>query len=301
MRSRSVSRGLPILVACALAVVALPRVALTVSTCRWSDFDGSMTVEMDGALTIERSGEVFLVDGAPCLGTGGTATVSTVQVVSVRDNSSGGRKITISLAGGPFAPGWETGPSPDLWFDLSSQGNQCNRVIIVGSTGGDTIRWGRAGEFEYINLNAAETADVDFDVRAAGTYHCIMALVFGGDGNDVVSGAGGLDTGLPANYSMRLEGGAGADRLIGGNNRNTLAGGLGNDSLIGGRRADALAGGNGADTLRGGFLGDVIKGGSGADTLIGGPDADVLVGGPGIDTCNGGSGKDEFWGCEKII
>ena len=92
MRSRSVPRGLPILVACALAIVALPRVALSVSTCRWSDFDGVMTVEMDGAVTIERSGEIFLVDGAPCLDTGGTATVSTVQRVNVGDTPrAGGR------------------------------------------------------------------------------------------------------------------------------------------------------------------------------------------------------------------
>lgn len=306
MRSGSGPVRLPLFVGCALVAFALPQVALAVSTCRWNDFDGSMTVDTDLAATIERSGDAIFVDGASCVDTGGTATVSNIAVIFVQVvDSTFNRKITISLAGGPFAPGLETGPSPDLWFRVGIPGNQCVLLQIVGSAGVDTVRWGGTGPpqggTEYINLNANETADVDFDVRAEGSFHCILARFVGGGGSDVVSGLGGLGTDAPAKYPMTLAGGAGADSLTGGDSADSLAGNIGNDLLTGGRRADSLSGGDGADRLRGQEGPDAIEGGRGQDILVGGPRGDLLDGGPGFDRCNGGLGRDQFRRCEKVL
>ena len=70
------------------------------------------------------------------------------------------------------------------------------------------------------------------------------AQLFGGNGNDV------------------LTGGSGADQLFGGNGNDTLNGGDGNDILDGGAGDDTVVGGKGTDTA---FLG------AGNDTFIWNP------------------------------
>ena len=85
------------------------------------------------------------------------------------------------------------------------------------------------------------------------------AVLFGGNGNDV------------------LTGGAGADQLFGGNGNDMLTGGDGNDILDGGNGNDTVVGGKGSDTA---FLG------TGDDTFIWNPGDgdDVVEGGAGFDT-----------------
>ena len=85
------------------------------------------------------------------------------------------------------------------------------------------------------------------------------AQLFGGNGNDM------------------LTGGAGADQLFGGNGNDTLNGGDGNDILFGGNGNDTVVGGKGADTA---FLGN------GNDTFIWNPGdgSDVVEGQAGFDT-----------------
>ena len=82
-------------------------------------------------------------------------------------------------------------------------------------------------------------------------------VTFGGQGHEVLDGAGKED---------HLYGGAGND---------TLNGLAGNDWLEGNADNDTLNGGSGADTL---------LGGAGTDTLDGGTDNDILLGGIGVDT-----------------
>jgi Ca2+-binding RTX toxin-like protein len=85
------------------------------------------------------------------------------------------------------------------------------------------------------------------------------AQLFGGNGNDV------------------LTGGSGADQLFGGNGDDTLNGGDGNDILDGGAGDDTVVGGKGTDTA---FLG------AGNDTFIWNPreGSDVVEGEAGFDT-----------------
>ena len=84
--------------------------------------------------------------------------------------------------------------------------------------------------------------------------------MYGGEGNDSLSGNGGHD---------ELYGDAGNDTLNGGNNNDKLYGGAGDDVLNGGNNADYLDGGAGNDQLNDGNGSDqiVFGYGSGQDSL----------------------------------
>ncbi len=112
-------------------------------------------------------------------------------------------------------------------------------------------------------------------------------ILFGGGGDDQMSGSAGHDT---------LDGGLGQDALQGGSGFDELFGADGDDLLFGGADRDVLYGGNGADTLNGGSGTDVLNGGSGADDLAGGAGDDVLNGDTGNDVLEGGAGADELNG-----
>lgn len=107
--------------------------------------------------------------------------------------------------------------------------------------------------------------------------------LYGGAGEDYLSGSAGHDS---------LDGGADNDILDGGTGNDTLLGDAGDDILSGGKGADIMDGGDGADTMTGGTGADVMRGGAGADTLSGGAQADDMAGGDGADTLNGGTGDD---------
>ena len=108
-------------------------------------------------------------------------------------------------------------------------------------------------------------------------------VIFGGGGDDVISGLGARDT---------LYGGAGADRLDGGDDGDTLLGEAGNDLLQGGAGNDDLSGDSGDDLLEAGLGDDLLSGGSGRDELHGGAGRDKLAGGDGDDSIYGGDGDD---------
>ena len=81
----------------------------------------------------------------------------------------------------------------------------------------------------------------------------------GGDGNDYLSGGGGLDV---------MHGGAGDDLLKGGQAATKMYGDDGNDTLQGGIGNELLYGGTGNDRLIGGAGNDYLSGGAGNDTFI---------------------------------
>jgi Ca2+-binding RTX toxin-like protein len=118
--------------------------------------------------------------------------------------------------------------------------------------------------------------------------------VFGQGGNDTITlnEAGGA---LPAAF---LFGGSGNDTLTGGSGADMLFGQAGNDTLLGKGGNDLLFGGSGNDTLTGGDGDDQVFGESGNDRMIWNPgdDTDLNEGGAGIDTVevNGGNGAEVF-------
>jgi Ca2+-binding RTX toxin-like protein len=118
--------------------------------------------------------------------------------------------------------------------------------------------------------------------------------VFGKGGNDTIA----LDESNGALPAAQLFGGAGNDVLTGGSGADQLFGGVGNDTLFGKGGNDQLFGGAGNDVLTGGDGDDQVFGEAGNDVMIWNPgdDSDLFEGGDGTDTAevNGGNGAETF-------
>jgi hypothetical protein len=92
-----------------------------------------------------------------------------------------------------------------------------------------------------------------------------------------------------------IYGGAGNDTISGNDGNDNLFGESGNDSLNGGAGNDNLTGGDGNDTLNGDTGDDSLNGGTGNDILNGGAGNDTLTAGTGSDTINGGDNFDTYY------
>ena len=118
--------------------------------------------------------------------------------------------------------------------------------------------------------------------------------VFGLNGNDTIA----LDETNGALPKAQLFGGAGNDVLTGGSGADLLFGEAGNDTLLGKGGNDFLFGGAGDDTLTGGVGNDQVFGQAGNDLMIWNPGegTDLNEGGDGADTVqvNGGNGAETF-------
>jgi len=118
--------------------------------------------------------------------------------------------------------------------------------------------------------------------------------VFGQDGDDTVA----LDEANGALPAANLFGGNGNDTLTGGSGADQLFGQADNDTLLGKGGNDQLFGGDGNDQLTGGNGDDQVFGEAGNDTIIWNPgdDSDLNEGGDGTDTIqvNGGNGTEVF-------
>ncbi|MBK6862312.1 MAG: hypothetical protein IPG91_01500 [Ideonella sp.] len=121
-----------------------------------------------------------------------------------------------------------------------------------------------------------------------GTGNELANVMFAGDGNNVLDGAGGTDTvsflyaasGVTANLAaagQQATGGSGSDTLLNFENltgsgfNDVLAGNAGANVLDGGAGADAMAGGDGSDTYYVDNAGDVVTEVN-ADAATGGTD-----------------------------
>jgi Ca2+-binding RTX toxin-like protein len=117
---------------------------------------------------------------------------------------------------------------------------------------------------------------------------------FGEAGNDTIV----LDETNGALPPALLFGGGGNDVLTGGSGADLLFGQSGNDTLNGKGGDDLLFGGDGNDTLTGGTGNDQMFGQAGNDRMIWNPGdgSDLMEGGDGIDTAeiNGGNGAETF-------
>jgi Ca2+-binding RTX toxin-like protein len=122
---------------------------------------------------------------------------------------------------------------------------------------------------------------VSIDGGQATVANTTEIVAFGGSGNDTIT----LD---------ESNGALPAAQLFGGKGNDVLTGGSGADQLFGGNDNDTLNGGDGDDTLFGGDGNDTLNGGAGDDTLFGGAGDDTVVGGKGTDTAFLGAGNDLF-------
>jgi Ca2+-binding RTX toxin-like protein len=160
----------------------------------------------------------------------------------------------------------------------SSNSTFAGSLIVDGGDGNDTINllaW---------TLPATVFGGLGNDILTGGS---VGDSLDGGDGNDVITGGGGNDT---------IQGGSGNDNLSGGDGDDFIDGGDDDDSIQGNDGVDLLNGGNGNDTVDGGAGDDMVDGGVGDDSLMGGDGGDVLLGNDGNDTLSGGAGNDSLDG-----
>jgi Ca2+-binding RTX toxin-like protein len=265
----------------AATVVLPPAGAAAESPCRYNAENGYMVVQLGlPAPTIARGGtgtspdDPVVVDGVPC----GAATVSTVERILVEAYWD---RVTVSLAGGPLAPGRtdEPGGSDEIEIAPSPISRAPISLDVRGTLGPDRIVAGLAG----VNFNPDEADGIDAD--AVGPWkrqrHDSWAapdaergVIYGGGGADSLSSGGGAGTGGPHPYVV-LDGEAGYDALTGGGLADVLRGGRGNDRLDGGDGHDDLDGGAGADTMDGAADGDAFRAGPGEDAMHGGGEGAV--------------------------
>jgi Ca2+-binding RTX toxin-like protein len=164
-----------------------------------------------------------------------------------------------------------------------SGGDDDNNLTVSRDAGGHLFVNGAAidgdptiANTDLIRINAGDGNDVVTLNEANGVLPA--AEVFGGDGNDTITG------------------GSGNDALFGQDGNDSLFGAAGNDTLSGGSGNDFIAGGAGNDTLTGGDGNDFLDGDQGADTAFLGAGDDVFRWdqGDGSDKVDGGSGTDEM-------
>ncbi|OWJ65051.1 calcium-binding protein [Inquilinus limosus] len=164
---------------------------------------------------------------------------------------------------------------------------------------------------QNVSLASLSASDFVFNtstaaITATGTAY--RDTMFGGNGNDSLSGADGSDTLVGGNGDDVLRGGDGSDRFIGGAGVDTVtyygtntgvtvnllagtgSGGEAQGDTFSG--VENVNGSNVADTLIGNAGANRLQGYDGNDTLQGGDGNDVLVGGAGADSLNGGAGID---------
>jgi Ca2+-binding RTX toxin-like protein len=133
-----------------------------------------------------------------------------------------------------------------LVADLCDSGK--TDLLVLGSGGNDTIQILKAGNSQV---------QVKVNNVSLGTFSPTGAVIVDGrDGNDTIT----MDTQL--SMPRVLYGGGGNDTITGGNGPGILLGGDGTDTLSSGNGRDILIGGTGPDTLNGGNGDDILIAGS---------------------------------------
>src|SRR5436305_1829979 len=121
-----------------------------------------------------------------------------------------------------------------------------------------------------------------------------LSSIFGQAGNDTIT----LNESNGALPAAQIFGGDGNDVITGGSGGDMLFGQAGNDTLLGKGGNDLLFGGDGNDTLTGGGGDDTVLGEAGDDRMVWNPgdDTDREEGGAGVDTVqvNGGNAGENF-------
>jgi Ca2+-binding RTX toxin-like protein len=267
----------------------------------------------------------------------------TLSTASLTPTSGGTAQFTGTTAnvnnaavvnGGVFEQAPNTTPQPSVQLVNGS-------ILVHGTSGNDIASVALEGNYYYVNVNnqnfvfaktAVNGGDVSFygfdgdDSFRNEASSQLRAIVFGGNGNDMITGGvkddildGGGDndtilgmagkdyiaTGSGAwNY---VEGGAGDDKIHGGNGMDFLNGNDGRDLIYGYLGEDYLEGGAGNDLLDGGtgdYSYNYMNGGSGNDELYGGWGEDYMVGGSGDDILAGRAGNDYLdggSGCDRLL
>ncbi|WP_298192283.1 hypothetical protein [Novosphingobium sp.] len=220
---------------------------------------------------------------------------------------------------GTSGSGWDTGfGSISLGFAGDAVSAGALDFYAVNGFSGEEAR----GRFQILNAAIAQSSVTLTAPTNPGTEDD-QAILLGGAGDDVLTGARGNDLLDAGDGADTLTGGAGNDRLDGGSGADAMAGGAGDDTYIVDDAGDVVTetddGGHdlvfagtsttlsahvedlsfyasGALDGTGNAQANTITGTNEANTLSGLGDDDVLSGYDGDDTLDGGDGSDRLDG-----
>jgi hypothetical protein len=150
--------------------------------------------------------------------------------------------------------------------------------VLIGSHGNDLLKGFGGADQLYGDTTTTGSADGAISPEQG------KDILYGGAGNDTVSGGALADMLYGEADSDTLYGGSDDDHLDGGLGADYLWGGWANDRLFGGADVDELFGEEGHDALYGGAAFDWLYGNDGDDFLDGQADDAYYSGGKGLDT-----------------
>jgi hypothetical protein len=198
-------------------------------------------------------------------------------------------------------------PSDPTALALFVGGTNGNDTIVLqaGSTAGTVqvvINSVNRGQFALTGISRYLIwgNDGDDTITVSTSLPAIEAVIYGGEGNDTLTGGAG---------STLIDGGAGNDRLTGQGARNVLIGGFGSDILNSGSGDDILIGGiwlfsedlDAVAAMKAVWTSSATYDQRVSSLRTGGPDGlyainDTTVSDDGVaDTLNGTQGQDWFW------
>ena len=231
-----------------------------------------------------------------------TSTLNTVAGGTYRLTTSSDDGSTLQIfdsSGNPLQFANQTGGTLDYLNNDFHQGTTTRYGDVVldpNETYTIQIRYweNRGGDTLAATISGPDTGNVSENLLTTdmigmppGPEYSVTGTPAGVEGDDQIFGGAGNDT---------ITGDGGTDSLFGEADNDSVSGGSGNDMVDGDGGDDTLDGGSGVDTLVGDAGNDSLDGGSGADQLYGGADNDTLNGGSGSDSLFGGSGNDSLVG-----
>ncbi|RVK93360.1 calcium-binding protein, partial [Sinorhizobium meliloti] len=260
-------------------------------------------------------------------GLGGADIINGGAGVDTADYSEKTTSVVITLTGATAATVFVNGVAEDTLINVENvfggsgddtiTGDAQNNLfrggggsdVLDGGAGIDTADYTDKATSVVVTLTGAAPATVFVNGIAEDTISN-FENVYGGSGNDILTGD---------DQNNVLRGAAGNDILNGGAGDDSLSGGAGNDTADGGDGVDTfdlrektssvvlqLNGENAATVFVGGVAEDTIRnienivGGSSDDTLTGDAEANKLSGARGNDWLKGGDGADTLDGGEDI-
>ncbi len=162
-------------------------------------------------------------------------------------------------------------------------------LVVEGTDGNDVIVVRRDPQRASKILATVNGDGQKFDANAVKRIE-----IYGGAAGDALTLDDAL--GVISARGASLFGGGGNDAVTGGLASTYLEGGPGDDSILGSSKSDVIFAGRGNDTVSGGSGDDFITGGEGVDFLAGYRGDDQMYGDQGNDSLFGEDGRDTLGG-----